>query len=237
MRVIVTRASVDAERTATALRARGHEALLSPVLEIAPTDAAIHPETAQALVATSAHAFDALSSGEAAKLLHLPLFVVGARTSKAAQRIGLTPPSVIAARASELASQMVALLPTSARVLYLAGRDRKPDLEKALAHEGFTIDAEVVYEACAIEALSPEVAAALKQGEADAVLHFSRRSARLFMDCVRRAGLSAEVAALRHICISQDVAAEIGAASEVAKIPEVAKTPDGAGLLKALEQM
>ncbi len=231
MRVIVTRASADAERTAAALRARRHEALLSPVLEIAPTGAAIDPQTAQAVVATSAHAFDALGRGEAAKLIHLPLFVVGARTGEAAQRLGFAPPLAIAARASELVAQMVPALPVGARMIYLAGRDRKPDLERALEDAGFLIDAAVVYEARAIEALSPEVATALKQGKADAVLHFSRRSARLFMNCVRRAGLSAEVADLRHICISQDVAAEIGAGSKVAK------TADGAGLLRALEQM
>ena len=135
MRVIVTRARADAERTAAALRARGHEPLLSPVLAIVRTGAAVHPGQAQALVATSAHAFEAISADEASSLAHLPLFVVGARTAEAAERAGLAAPRLTAAQVSGLAAQMGSALPAGAKLLYLAGRDRKPDLEEALADQ------------------------------------------------------------------------------------------------------
>ena len=231
MRVIVTRARADAERTAAALRARGHEPILSPVLEIVRTGAQIQPDQAQGLVATSAHAFEAIRAGEAASLAPLPLFVVGARTGQAAQRAGLAAPRVIAARASELAAQMAPALTAGAGLLYLAGRDRKPDLEDALAHAGFRIDAAIVYEARAHETFSPEAEAALRQGEAEAVLHFSRRSAQLFLICAARAGLEDVAARLRHICISQDAAAPSGPGAIIAP------TPDSAGLFKALEEI
>ena len=218
MRVIVTRARGDAARTAAALRARGHEPLFSPVLEIVATGAAIHPGPAQALIATSAHAFEFLPQADAAGLAHLSLFVVGARTAKAARDAGLAPPRVIAASALDLAQQVALALPGPAHLLYLAGHDRKSDLEAALHAQGHVIEVTETYEARAVETLSLETAQALARGEADAVLHFSRRSARL----------ASQAAGLRHVCISRDAAVIAGAV--------IAPTPDSAGLLKALEQ-
>jgi uroporphyrinogen-III synthase len=229
MRVIVTRARDDAARTAAALRARGHEPLLSPVLEIVATGVAIDPERAQAVIATSAHAFEVLHRADAARLTPLPLFVVGARTARAAAEAGFAPPRLIAASALELAQQIATALPAPAPLLYLAGHDRKPDLEAALQAQGHVIDVVEIYEARAVEALAPEVAQALARGEADAVLHFSRRSARLFAACAATAGLATQAAALRHVCISRDAALGEGAV--------IASTPDSAGLFKALEQM
>ena len=228
MRVIVTRARGDAARTAAALRARGHEPLFSPVLEIVATGAAIHPGPAQALIATSAHAFEFLPQADAARLAPLPLFVVGARTAKAATDAGLAPPRLIAASALELAQQIATALIAPAHLLYLAGHDRKPDLEAALQALGHVIDVAETYEARAVEALSPETAQALARGEVDAVLHFSRRSAQLFAACAANAGLASQAAGLRHVCISRDAAVIAGAV--------IAPTPDSAGLLKALEQ-
>ena len=229
MRVIVTRARGDAARTAAALRARGHEALLSPVLEIVGTGVAVNPGEAQALIATSAHAFAFLPGADVARLAPLPLFVVGARTAQAAAKAGLAPPRVVAAHAAELAPQIAASLPGAAHLLYLAGHDRKPDLEAALHGLGFGVDVAVIYEARAVDVLSPEVATALARGEADAVLHFSRRSAQLFAACAAKAGLATQEEALRHVCISRDAALIEGAV--------IAPTPDSAGLFKALEQM
>jgi uroporphyrinogen-III synthase len=229
MRVIVTRARGDAARTAAALRARGHEPLLSPVLEIVATGVEIEPREAQALIATSAHAFEFLRQADAARLAPLPLFVVGARTGKAATDAGLAPPRVIAASALALAQQIAAALPAPAHLLYLAGHDRKPDLEAALLAQGHVIDVAETYEARAVEALSPETAQALARGEADAVLHFSRRSAQLFAACAAKAGLATQEEALRHVCISRDAA--------LGEDAVIAPTPDSAGLFKALEQM
>jgi len=231
MRVIVTRARGDAARTAAALRARGHEALLSPVLEIVSTGVAIDAGGAQALVATSAHAFETLSRADAARLAQLPLFVVGARTAQAAADAGLPPPRLVAASSFDLAQQIAAAMPGPTRWLYLAGHDRKPDLEAALERQGFPVDVAVTYEARAMDALSEEVRQALAHGDADAVLHFSPRSARLFMDCAARAGLAQQADGLRHVCISQEAAADLPQGAVIAP------TPDSAGLFKALEQM
>jgi uroporphyrinogen-III synthase len=231
MRVIVTRARGDAERTAAALRACGHAALLSPVLEIVSAGAVIDPRPAEAVIATSAHAFEFIAPLEAERLARLPLFVVGARTAQAAIGAGLAPPRLVAPSAADLSSRLARDVSPPARLLYLAGHDRKPDLEEALRRRGFTLDVVVTYAARALDALSPEVVAALAEGEADAVLHFSRRSAQLFLACAARAGVARQAAGLRHVCISQDAAADLGSSAVLAP------TPDSVGLFKALEQM
>ena len=90
MRILVTRPSPDGERTAEALTAMGHEALLAPMLEIRfETDVLIDLTGATALAFTSrngvraahAHAaFDALSK--------LKTYCVGEATAEEARASG-----------------------------------------------------------------------------------------------------------------------------------------------------
>ena len=81
-----------------------------------------------AVVASSAKAF----VGEARLEEAPPVYAVGARTARAAEARGwrlAAPPAPDAARLIETLRRE---LPPGARVLYLAGRDRKPTLEAAL---------------------------------------------------------------------------------------------------------
>src|SRR4051812_11302698 len=84
MRVAVTRPQIDAERTADALRARGHEVLLAPLMRVEPIAADLSGDWS-AVVITSANALTALSQNAAlTKLQKLPLFAVGQRSGAAA---------------------------------------------------------------------------------------------------------------------------------------------------------
>ncbi len=119
----------------------------------------------------------------------LPLYVVGGKTAAAAARAGLV--------AQATAGDVAALVPSlpQGRALYLAGRDRKPDLEAALAGRIATV---VVYEARARagwdEAEAQAVAAAA------VALHYSERSAELALTLRRgsraRSGLAQYAACL-----------------------------------------
>ena len=85
MKVLVVRAIEDARRTAARLAARGHEAILAPVLDIRPLPHEIPEGAFDALIATSAHAVTgALPEG----LIDVAIFVVGERTAAAAARAG-----------------------------------------------------------------------------------------------------------------------------------------------------
>lgn len=203
MKVLIVRAAEDARRTAARVEAAGHQAIVAPVLEIRNLDFARPRGGFDAVIATSAHGFgrpDALAG-----LLDLPLFVVGARTSDAARRAGFSRPKTVAANVEELMRDLRERLPSGAHFLYLAGRDRKPDIESSLTAD-CALSVVETYEARPVAALPPAAVAALSSGAVDAVFHYSQRSAGIFLDLARRSGLGDSLGALRHVAISADAA-------------------------------
>jgi uroporphyrinogen-III synthase len=208
MQVLVTRPIEQANETAEALSALGCEAVLSPVVEIAPTDAKWPHGTVDLIVATSARAFEALliepdfPTAEARRLI--PLYLVGEKTHNAAQVAGFTGPAVIAETAKELAPKLIAQLLSYRRALYLAGRERKPKLEKMCVDAGFTLDVLETYTAAAAYRLSDAAVVALDENTIGAVLHYSRRSTAVFLELLEAEGF--DPAVLRHIAISEDAA-------------------------------
>jgi uroporphyrinogen-III synthase len=210
MLILLTRALDEAMRTAVKLEAHGHRAILSPVLEMVPTGAQWPHGVVDGVLATSAQAFELFSDApdwplpEARRLI--PLFFVGDRTLAAARERGFEGPALIAPDAKELAASVAARL-AAARLLYLAGRDRKPDLETRLLEAGNRIDVIEVYAAQATEFLSEAAEAHIAAGDIGAVLHYSRRSAEIFVDLALQAGLDAS--GLIHVAISSDAAAPL----------------------------
>jgi uroporphyrinogen-III synthase len=74
---------------------------------------------------------------------------------------------------------------------------------------------------------------ALAGGDLDAVLHYSRRSAETALTLVTAAGLHADFAVLRHLCLSDDVAEGLSALSGATV--KVADRPDEDALLALLD--
>lgn len=234
MRVILTRAQDDAERSADKLRARGYDPVLCPVLDIAPTGPAIDASGHDALIATSAKAFFGWSARleeERADALRLPLYAVGAQTAQAARRAGFRDVRIAPeGDAASLADLIALTAPKGARLLWLAGRDRKPQLESALSGR-FPLDVIEVYEARPAPALPASATAALREGDA-VVLHYSARSARIFLDLARDSQLDPARPGLRHAALSADAAHPLEAAG--AKASVVAARPDEEALISAL---
>ena len=231
MHLLLTRARGDAARTRARLVAVGHQVSVSPVIAIIPTGAEGPPGVVDALIATSGHAFAALDgwpTPEARRLM--PLLLVGQRTADVAREHGFLGPSVVRATTTDLAVAIPDLPRPARRLVYVAGRDRKPDLENALAILGRTLEVVDVYEAQEVEALEPSAVEALQAGRIEGVLHFSRRSAALFIDLARRSGL--DVGRPAHFCLSEDVAVplrEAGCATVV-----VADEPNESALLASV---
>jgi uroporphyrinogen-III synthase len=90
MRVLVLRPDDGARRTAARLKALGHEAISSPVMETVATNASGPEGDFGAVIATSAQAFVFANAGALAPFLSLPLMCVGARTAQAARDAGST---------------------------------------------------------------------------------------------------------------------------------------------------
>jgi uroporphyrinogen-III synthase len=219
MRILLTRARADAERTAARLEALGHSALISPVIEIVATGARLPAASFDAIIATSSHPF---TCAGLQLLTGLPLYAVGERTREAAQRVGWTAPIDISDDAKALIARLRADSVAFKRVLYLAGRDRKPDIEAAAQKIGVDLEIIETYVAREVSSLGDEAERALRERELDAALHYSRRSAELFIALVQRAELWGQATKLRHFALSPDVAeplAGAGARTDAAARP------------------
>jgi uroporphyrinogen-III synthase len=232
VRLLLTRPENDAERTAAALRAKGHHVVLAPLLRIEPVhDVQIGAGPWAAILVTSANAASAIA--RIAQLRALPVFAVGRRSADAMRAAGFAAVTSADGNASDLARLVAERMPRPGRLLYLAGEDRTADLAGDLGARGFTVETTVVYRAIAETDLPPAAAAALNGG-VDGVLHFSRRSATAFVDASRAAGLLAAALRGAHFCLSKQVAeplVEAGAAD--IRIPQRPNEADLLALIAA----
>jgi uroporphyrinogen-III synthase len=230
LRVWVARPEPGATRTGAALAARGHTALVAPVLVVRPTGDAPPAGPFDALLLTSAQAVPAVRDVPA--LRHLPVFAVGERTADAASRAGLGPVQVGPGDAGGLANLVAETLAPEARLLHAAGATRKDEPAATLLAAGFRVTRFVAYAAEALHHLPDSADHALARGDLDAVLHYSRRSAVVALGLSDVAGHGGAFRRLRHYCLSADVAAPL----EAAEVPVhfVAARPREADLLDAL---
>jgi uroporphyrinogen-III synthase len=237
VRLLVTRPEPDGERTAQALRARGHAVVLAPLLH-PQTIAFVLPEQAfSAVVLTSANAARAIAEHPGrAQLTALTAFTVGRRTAEAARAVGFRDVRSADGDKRDLVDLLRADLRRTdllrmessdrAPLLYLAGEDRAGDLAAA----GLPVHTAVVYRAVKAARFPPPVAVALAQREIDGVLHFSARSAEAYLDCAARGGFSDHALAPVHYCLSHRVAEPLSAAGAAAV--RIAARPDEASLLE-----
>jgi uroporphyrinogen-III synthase len=157
----------------------------------------------QALVLTSANAVPALS----APAPQLPLFAVGEATAEAARRAGCAAVIAAAGGAADLARLIAQRCrPQGGALLHLSGEDVRPGLAEELAAAGFALRRQVVYRARAARALSPATVEAIGRRQIEAVLLFSPRTARTFVELIARHGLQADIAGAAAICLSAAVA-------------------------------
>ena len=229
MRVLVTRARDDAERTARKLAARGHEAVLAPVTEIVPTGEPMPAGLYDALVVASAHAGAALADlADKQK----PVFAVGERTADAAREAGFTCVVAGEGDAHSLSGLIRTSLSPGLVLLHVTARHRKDEPAASLRAAGFAVRPWEAYEARAVERLPQATIAALRAGQIAAALHYSRRSADLFIRLAGQAGMGSALRAFPHLCLSADVAVPLETSGAT---PLIAKVPSEAGLLGLLD--
>jgi uroporphyrinogen-III synthase len=233
MRLVVTRPQADGERTAAALRARGHEVLLAPLMQVEPVAADLSGGWGGVII-TSANVASAVADHLARKTLRdLPLFAVGQRSAEAARHAGFTDVTSAGGDVRDLVRLIAERhVDATAPLLYLAGEDRAADLVGELVMHGIAAEMAVVYRA--VTAPFPlELTAALQAGEVDAVLHFSKRSAKNYIAGAVQAGIAGPALSVRHICLSAQIAAPLvdAGAGRIA----IAPRPDEAALIASLE--
>ncbi len=236
MRLLVTRPAPDGERTAGLLRARGHDVLVASLLHIEPVvDAGFGAGPWTGVLLTSANAARAVAQHRrVAELLRLPAFAVGERTAQAARLAGFGDVVPAGGNVVELAILVAASVRTrNERLLYLAGAERAGDLAAELLAQGVPVETTVIYRAVANTHFPPYAWSALDLGRLDGVLHYSRRSAEVYLNCARAAGVLDKARAPSHYCLSAQVAAPLIA--EGAKTVRVARSPDEAALVDLVD--
>ena len=206
MRLLVTRPEPDAGREAEALAARGHEAVLAPLLKIEFTrDVPLDFAGVQALIVTSRNALRARRELPDAR--KLPLFAVGEATARAARDIGFANVTTGPGTAEELAELIAATLePKHGPLLHLAGETLAFDLKSRLEAKGFTLCQRVLYRARPAEQLPAQALSLLKSGKVDGAILLSPLTARTFALLIDKHGVVTQGRRLVCYCLSQAVA-------------------------------
>ena len=241
MAVLVTRPHPDDEATASALRARGFEVLQAPMLRFEPVPFHDDADASYgAVIVTSANALRGIAPHLAdSRLLKLPLFAVGEHTASAARDAGfgevmIAKGDAAALRDLVLASVKSKQLKKASTLLYLAGADLARDLTGELGEKGFTVVTHTTYRMIPASNLPREICDAFVANRIEAVLHYSRRSARAFLDAARSGGVEISALALPQCCISPAVASILRDAG--AMQVTAAATADENALFEALSR-
>jgi len=235
VRLLLTRPAADAQKSAAALRARGHEAIIAPLLDIEIlSDAELGAGPWTAVLVTSANAVRAITAhARRGELRSITVFAVGDRSAQAMRDTGFGDVISAGGDVADLATLVAARFNPPARLLYLAGEERSGDLAGLLRSRKFAVDTVLVYRAVTAATL-PRHAVDAITGGIDGVLHFSRRSAEAYRDAALNAGLAeAALQNLTHFCLSARIAEPLRAAG--ATRIRIAARPDEAALLDLLD--
>ena len=237
MRLIVTRPEPDASRTAQALVALGHAPILSPMLDVVADPAAALPKRDfQAVLVTSGNAVRALAAHrERGRVEALPLLAVGDQTALIAKRSGFVGARSAGGAVDDLAALVERQLrPGDGPLLHVAGEVVAGDLAGRLAAAGFEVERAVLYRTHARPRLAEAAADALRDGGADGVLLYSRRSAAAFAQALRAGGLAPLAGNIVCFCLSAPIAELLPAVATGPVL--VAERPDQISLFALVER-
>ena len=210
---IITRPAEDARRFMQAARGVGARVISMPVIDIHFLDDAVIPALDfQAVAITSANGARAIArrpACERARLTKAVALTVGPASSAAAREAGFS-------RIMQAGGDVAALIdmarqrlrPEDGPVLYASGAITRGELERHLGEFGFHVHRAVLYEARPATELNAQTRQALAEA-AGVVALYSPRSARIWAELVRGAGLAAAAARWRHACLSANVAAAL----------------------------
>jgi uroporphyrinogen-III synthase len=233
MRVLVTRPLDDALEIQILLAARGHEVVVAPLLRIEfRRGEEIDLRGVQAILATSANGARALARRTTRR--DVPVFAVGPQTAQAAQAAGFNSVRSADGDAAALAQAVPNWAsPKAGALLHAAGAGAPRKLAEALTASGFQVRSEILYDVISVGEMPANAADEIAANRIAAVLLFSPRSARAFVQCLQAAGLAQHASRMLAGCISQATAAEL--APLTMKDIRIAARPNQASLLNCLD--
>ncbi|WP_160300111.1 uroporphyrinogen-III synthase [Devosia limi] len=211
MVMLVTRPEPDAAATLLRLQALGIAAVAAPLM-VRQTLATALPAAGgfAAMAVTSPNALRALAErGALAQYQHLPVYAVGRKTADDALALGFAEAIDAGGTFGDVVNGL-AHAGLAGPVFYPAGTHLSGDLARSVAPFGVSVETVRVYDMVA--APGEALLEVLAEGLPGAVLHYSRRSAELFV-----AALDGQLdrdarSAMAMLCISEKVAEPLIAA-------------------------
>jgi uroporphyrinogen-III synthase len=176
-RILVTRPEPGASRTAARLGAAGFDAVVLPLTKLEPLIFALPEGPFEALIVTSAQALKSVGTED---LLHLTVFAVGETTAESARSSGFSNVITAGGSVKSIAALVLEAAKPAARLLYLCGKVRRPELEAALGNAGIQLTAVETYDALPVDYSREQMTAHLGQAPFDAVTLMSARAAEQF---------------------------------------------------------
>ncbi|MBD9374799.1 uroporphyrinogen-III synthase [Rhizobium sp. ARZ01] len=242
MRILVVRPHASAKGTAARLTALGHTPIVVPLAE------PVHDKEAALAALSTHHSAIAITSSEAARVLlsigdaldrHLltTVFAVGRTTARSATAAGFrTVLSPGAGDGNSLADLIIAHrrdygVPPDP-LLYLAGMPRSKHFEARLDAAGVAYETTVCYRMEPIRPKSTEMQPILVDQKPDAILFYSRESARHFFELPLVIEHMNNLERTLFLCISGSVATAVP--QRFAKSVVVAAAPTEENLLDLL---
>ncbi|WP_231848927.1 uroporphyrinogen-III synthase [Paramagnetospirillum magneticum] len=218
---------------AQALKQRGLDVMVEPLLDIAPVEGA-KPDLggAQGILVTSANGIRAL--GRLTPGRELPVWAVGDASARAAREMGFTRVESAGGDVETLAELVAARVdPQGGALLHAAGTVTAGDLSGRLSALGFQVRRQVLYRAVTATRLSDGLRDALRNGQLHLALFFSPRTARTFATLAVEAGVRDSLAAIAAYGLSANVSAELGPLPW--RVLRQAAEPTQAALLAAID--
>lgn len=213
MRVLLTRPRSDSEALAERLSGQGVECLIEPLFMLFDLDkTSLELDGVQALLVTSANGARALgraTSGDVAAHA-LPVFTVGDASAGAVREQGFIHVESAGGDVVTLADLVrLRLDPAGGALMHATGSVTAGDLAGILGQVNFEVRRSVLYRAKRASSFTLAAKHGLSQGEFDAVLLYSPRTAATFAALVRAAGLVSACKRLDAICLSAAVASQL----------------------------
>ncbi|MBF0342232.1 MAG: uroporphyrinogen-III synthase [Magnetococcales bacterium] len=237
--ILVTRPEPGASETARLIESHGHEALLAPVMTIAPM-ADPHPfqqaiqtlDRYDGVILTSANAARAFVTALPTGVIPPPLFAVGNKTGSILTRPGWQVSIPEQPQGGEtLGETVLRACGQGKRFLFPRAEEGREELITLLEKAGKTVETMPVYRSVPVDGLPKEVVRRLP--ELDALLFFSPRTVEVFLDLLCREDNRLPDQAV-IVAISPLTAGTLTKSG--VRVDLTAPRPDGESLLQALEE-
>ncbi len=234
MRLMITRPLEDAEPLAKELSDLGIESIVEPLLDIAIFDSRT-PDLSgvQALLLTSANGVRAFS--RICDNRQLPVYAVGDASARAARDAGFDKIESASGDVDALAELVLSKLnPDDGALLHIAGTKIAGDLGGCLSDADYDYRRLQLYHAARAATLSDEGLNAIRGGLVDGVILYSPRTAKSFVELMKKAGAVEYSDRMTAFCLSQAVAIKAGGLNWDQVV--VADSPNQSALIKSVQE-